>query len=201
MWKPPELSVSGGFFLIVGWFAVSCGGEAALLVLSAALLHELGHILALRLSGAGICRLRIGVLGAIMETRGNLSYGQELLCLLAGPGVNLLAAVLFGALDCDGLAGANVVLFQSAACFSFGRGDGAVSATELAGRTAGGLLGQPVYWMRGGRRRLLPCGMARVADGREPVAAACGAGTAGGVNRRSAAGENILVSLSLLLEI
>ena len=38
MWKPPELSVSGGFFLIVGWFAVSCGGEAALLVLSAALL-------------------------------------------------------------------------------------------------------------------------------------------------------------------
>ena len=33
------------------------------------------------------------------------------------------------------------------------------------------------------------------------VAAACGAGTAGGVNRRSAAGENILVSLSLLLEI
>ena len=199
MWKPPELSVSGGFFLIVGWFAVSCGGEAALLVLSAALLHELGHILALRLSGAGICRLRIGVLGAIMETRGNLSYGQELLCLLAGPGVNLLAAVLFGALDCDGLAGA--VPFQSAACFSFGRGDGAVSAAELAGRTAGGLLGQPVYWMRGGRRRLLPCGMARVADGREPVAAACGAGTAGGVNRRSAAGENILVSLSLLLEI
>ena len=89
MWKPPELSVSGGFFLIVGWFAVSCGGEAALLVLSAALLHELGHILALRLSGAGICWLRISVLGAIMETRGNLSYGQELLYLLlswlAGP--------------------------------------------------------------------------------------------------------------------
>ena len=110
MWKPPELSVSGGFFLIVGWFAVSCGGEAALLVLSAALLHELGHILALRLSGAGICWLRISVLGAIMETRGNLSYGQELLCLLAGPGANLLAAVLFGALDCDGLAGANAVL-------------------------------------------------------------------------------------------
>ena len=34
MWKPPECTVSGGFFLIVGWFAVSCGGEAALLVLS-----------------------------------------------------------------------------------------------------------------------------------------------------------------------
>lgn len=45
-----------------------------------------------------------------METRGNLSYGQELLCRLAGPGANLLAAVLFGALDCDGLAGANAVL-------------------------------------------------------------------------------------------
>ena len=110
MWKPPELSVSGGFFLLVGWFAVSCGGEAALLVLSAALLHELGHILALRISGAGICRLRIGVLGAVMETRGNLSYGRELLCLLAGPGANLLAAVLFGAFGWGQLAGVNAVL-------------------------------------------------------------------------------------------
>lgn len=147
MWKPPELSVSGGFFLIVGWFAVSCGGEAALLVLSAALLHELGHILALRLSGAGICWLRISVLGAVMETRGNLSYGQELLCLLAGPGANLLAAVLFGALDCGGLAGVNAVLclFNLLPVFLW-TGDGAVSAAELAGRTAGGLLGQPVYW-------------------------------------------------------
>ena len=44
MWKPPELSVSGGFFLIVGWFAVSCGGEAALLVLAGAA----GAVLALR---------------------------------------------------------------------------------------------------------------------------------------------------------
>ena len=77
MWKPPELSVSGGFFLIVGWFAVSCGGEAALLVLSAALLHELGHILALWLSGAGICWLRISVLGK----RKNPIWGKYKFCL------------------------------------------------------------------------------------------------------------------------
>ena len=202
MWKPPELSVSGGFFLIVGWFAVSCGGEAALLVLSAALLHELGHILALRLSGAGICWLRISVLGAIMETRGNLSYGQELLCLLAGPGANLLAAVLFGALDCDGLAGANAVLclFNLLPVFPL---DGGTVLYLLLSWLAGP---QAAFWGSrcigcGGRRRLLPCGMAHVADGREPVAAACGTGTAGGVNRRSAAGENILAILSLLLEI
>ena len=37
MWKPPECTVSGGFFLLVGWFGVSCGWDTALLVLGAAI--------------------------------------------------------------------------------------------------------------------------------------------------------------------
>ena len=54
--------------LLTGWFAVSCGWETTLLVLGAAALHELGHILCLRRFGAPIRRLRIGVLGAVLET-------------------------------------------------------------------------------------------------------------------------------------
>ena len=33
MWKPPECTVSGGFFLLVGWFALCCGWQMALTVL------------------------------------------------------------------------------------------------------------------------------------------------------------------------
>ena len=52
----------------------------------------------------------------------------------------------------------------------------------------------PVYFGIGAISTKKCCRLAK-------MAAACGAGTAGGVNRRSAAGENILASLSLLLEI
>ncbi len=46
-------------------------------MLGAAALHELGHILCLRRFGAPILRLRIGVLGAVLETGGTMSYGRE----------------------------------------------------------------------------------------------------------------------------
>ena len=39
MWKPPECTVSGGFFLLVGWFALCCGRQTALTVLGAAALN------------------------------------------------------------------------------------------------------------------------------------------------------------------
>lgn len=110
MWKPPELTVSGGFFLLVGWFAISCGWSLTLLVLSAAALHELGHLLLLCRYGAHIQRLRLSVFGAVMESSGSLSYAQELSAVLAGPGVNLLSAILFGILGRPTAAGAHAVL-------------------------------------------------------------------------------------------
>lgn len=110
MWKPPECTVSGGFFLLLGWFAVSCGWQPALLVLSAASLHELGHALLLRRFHIRVKRLRISALGAVMELRGNLSYGQELAAALAGPLANLLAAAALGVLGFSAAAGANAVL-------------------------------------------------------------------------------------------
>ena len=110
MWKPPECTVSGGFFLLVGWFAAGCGWKTVLLVLWGAVIHEVGHILLLRCFGARIRRLRIGVLGAVLETGGAMSYGQELAASLAGPLANLLAAVILGRLGCSAAAGANAVL-------------------------------------------------------------------------------------------
>ena len=96
MWKPPECTASGGFFLLVGWFALCCGWQTALTVLGAAAWHEFGHLLALRLCGGEARRLRVGMLGAVIEVRGAMGYGQELVSALAGPLANLLAAGVDG---------------------------------------------------------------------------------------------------------
>ena len=99
MWKPPECTVSGGFFLLVGWFALCCGWQMALTVLGAAAWHEFGHLLALRLCG-----------GEARRVRGAMGYGQELASALAGPLANLLAAAILGRMGCTTAAGANGVL-------------------------------------------------------------------------------------------
>ena len=52
--------------------------------LTAALVHELSHIAALRLLGVGIRQIRITSMGAVIET-GPVSNGKELICALAGP--------------------------------------------------------------------------------------------------------------------
>lgn len=56
--------------------------------------HELCHILAVRLSGSRVLRLRIGAGGAVIETE-PMTRGRELACTLAGPAGSLLLVLLF----------------------------------------------------------------------------------------------------------
>lgn len=89
------LQVSGGFFLLTVWFALVNGWKLLGMILSAAAIHELGHLGMLRYLGAKTRALRIGILGAVLETDcRNLSYGSELAAVLAGPLANLLCACL-----------------------------------------------------------------------------------------------------------
>ena len=106
------MGVSGGFWLLLGWFLYANGWRLLLAVLAAAALHEGGHYAALRLLGAGVRSLRIGVLGAEMKASGHLSYAGELAAVLAGPGVNLAAGALLAAAGepWTAAAGAQVVL-------------------------------------------------------------------------------------------
>ncbi|MDO4316425.1 MAG: peptidase M50 [Oscillospiraceae bacterium] len=91
--------VSAGFCLLAAWFAAANGWRLLLTVLGAAAVHELGHLLVLRRLGTRVTGLRIGMLGAVLETdSGRLSYGGELLAVLAGPAANLLCALLLAAL-------------------------------------------------------------------------------------------------------
>ena len=86
---------SFGAVLLVLWFACVNGWQLTAQILLAALLHECGHWLVLRLCGASVRRFRVGMLGAVLEADTHcLSYGQELAAVLAGPAVNLAAAVL-----------------------------------------------------------------------------------------------------------
>lgn len=53
-------------------------------MLIAALIHELGHYLAVRCFGKRIHCITVGVSGALLETR-DLAPWQEFVCILAGP--------------------------------------------------------------------------------------------------------------------
>ena len=60
----------------------------------AALIHEGGHWLMLRLFGGRVYGLTIGAGGMVMETS-PMTPGAELLCALAGPMGSLLVAALY----------------------------------------------------------------------------------------------------------
>ena len=63
-----------------------------LIVMAAALLHELGHIVIARCVGVGIRGMKLDLFGARLELGGLLSYGQECLIAAGGPLVNFLSA-------------------------------------------------------------------------------------------------------------
>ena len=97
--------------LLCGWFAWACGTGMLLSVLLCAAVHELGHLAVLRLCGCRVREFRVGILGAVIEAdTSRLSYGRELLAVLAGPFANLFFAVAMIRVGEEVLAGANIVL-------------------------------------------------------------------------------------------
>jgi len=81
-------------FLAAGVFLLSSGRRDWLLLFwLAAVLHEVGHLIALRLLGGRAEKLCFRLSGAEIRYRGTgISYGGEILLALAGPGMNLLWA-------------------------------------------------------------------------------------------------------------
>ena len=81
------------------------------MILSAALLHELGHLAVLGLLGGRVTGLRISVFGAELTTdAARLSYPREIAAVLAGPGVNLLCGLLLAGHHAWVAAGAHLSL-------------------------------------------------------------------------------------------
>ena len=107
-----KLEVGWGFPVLAAAALLAGAGAVLPAVVLSALAHEAGHLLALRLAGARVERIRLTAFGAEIraDTR-YLPYPSEILCTLAGPAVNLLLAVILArAAGNDMAAGVNLVL-------------------------------------------------------------------------------------------
>lgn len=87
--------VSGGALLALALLYYLDDSGVTLWVLLAALLHELGHCLAIALMGGRVSRFRLGLAGADLRLSAlhSLSPGKMVWAALAGPAVNLLLAL------------------------------------------------------------------------------------------------------------
>lgn len=85
-------TVSPGFLLLAASLYFLGGGGALTAFLSAALAHELGHLLMMALLGATVCGVRLTASGPVIEYRGELTPRQEMGILAAGPAAGLLFA-------------------------------------------------------------------------------------------------------------
>lgn len=106
-----RVHVSGGFLLLASWFTLVNGWRLLAVVLSAAVIHEVGHLLVLRRLGAPVSALRLSVFGAEIETVcAQLSYPGELCAVLAGPLANLFCGIALAFAGIPVPAGAHLVL-------------------------------------------------------------------------------------------
>lgn len=106
-----KIQISAGFWLLIVWFAVVNGCQLLAVILGAAAIHELGHWSVLRLLGAKISGIQVGILGAVMTADcRHLSYGRELVAILAGPAANFLCGVILAHCGMDAAAGAHLIL-------------------------------------------------------------------------------------------
>lgn len=81
--------------MLVGAYVLIEGSFDPLWLIGCSLLHELGHMAAIRLLGGRVRSLSGGGQGFALSVNG-LSYKGELLAALAGPVASLLLALLFG---------------------------------------------------------------------------------------------------------
>lgn len=92
--------VSGSFWLFVALAAIVSPMQIVAAVLTAAALHELGHLAAMRHYGVRVRAFRLTALGAELDapSLARLSYGRELIVTLAGVAVNDFCACLLAGL-------------------------------------------------------------------------------------------------------
>lgn len=119
MWRSRDarVRISPTAVLLLAIFALLTPTVCLLAVLLAAVCHEMGHYLALRLCGGRVEGLSVSAFGAQMRIRHRerLSYGREALCVAAGPMVNVTLSWLLSMAGAQReelylLAGAQLVL-------------------------------------------------------------------------------------------
>lgn len=89
MWARRSVDIDGGFWLILGLMVLLFPLRFLVGVLLAAFIHELGHLLALKMAGGRVLSIRLCSFGARIEAA-PMSPGRAALCALAGPAAGAL---------------------------------------------------------------------------------------------------------------
>lgn len=89
-----EFQVTGRAYLLLALWILVVPIRWAAAALTAACVHELGHLAALRLWGVKVFEIEIDIFGAKIETA-PMDNGQELACALAGPLAGLTLCALW----------------------------------------------------------------------------------------------------------
>lgn len=89
-----RVEVTGGFLLLLAWLNYLDRSVLVPMALLACGVHELGHFFILRLMGADIKGIRLTVIGAELVLDRPLGYWAEGISALAGPGANLILALV-----------------------------------------------------------------------------------------------------------
>ena len=114
-----DVRVNASFWLLMLLAVIVSPLTVVAAILTAAALHELGHLAAMRYYGVSVKHFRLTALGAELDAPAlaRLSYGRELIITLAGVTVNLFCAILLALLGlrtwrewCFVFAGAHLVL-------------------------------------------------------------------------------------------
>lgn len=131
-----KVECSGGFLLVAALLFYLDRENLLPWIAAAAALHELGHYVAVRLTGGRVQRLHLSLTGADMklDPRHPISYGGGLAVLLAGPASNLLLALL---------------------CIQLGRGWDTLYVLAGLSLSLGCFNLMPIYPLDGGRALLL----------------------------------------------
>lgn len=86
--------VTPGFCILWAYLLLVLPLELLAAAVTAACIHELCHVIAVRMLSGRICGITIGARGMIMEVD-PMPPGRELVCALAGPVGSFLTAALF----------------------------------------------------------------------------------------------------------
>lgn len=89
-----RVEVTAGALLLAAWLNYLDRSLLVPLTMLACAVHELGHYLAIRLLGGDVRLMRITAIGAELVLGDPLSYWQEGMAALAGPGAGLLIALI-----------------------------------------------------------------------------------------------------------
>lgn len=105
-----KLRAEPSFYVFWAVFCLLDSEGVLPIFVGAALVHEVGHILAIYACGGQVEYVKLSACGAVLQQNRSLGYWSDCAIALAGPAAGMAAALILSAAGCTTAAGANVLL-------------------------------------------------------------------------------------------